>query len=344
MNVLVTGATGFAGGALAMALVDEGHHVRALVRDPSRAGALADKGVELIRGDICNRQDVQKAVDGCKKVFHLAALYRDASVVKQAYWDVHVGGTENILGACAQAGVERLIHCSTMGVHGHVHAVPGDENSPFNPGDEYQRTKLTAEERVWDFGKKQGLKFTVVRPAGIYGPGDMRFLKLFKGIGGGYFVMLGNGKTTYHFVYIDDLVRGFLLASRLDSALNEAFIIGGAGYVTLNELTETIAAILGAPNPRWRLPVWPAYAAGALCEAVCVPLKINPPLYRRRVDFFTHSRGFRIDKARKLLGYEPQVSLRDGLSRTALWYSAKGLLPAKGIAVAGELMQKQVAP
>ncbi len=344
MKVLVTGATGFAGGALTRALIDEGHHVRALVREPSRAGALAGMGVEVVSGDICSRQDVQKAVDGCRKVFHLAALYRDASAVKQAYWDVHVGGTENVLAACAKADVERLIHCSTMGVHGHVRAIPGDENSPFNPGDEYQRTKLAAEERVWDLGRKHGLKFTVVRPAGIYGPGDMRFLKLFKSIAGGYFVMLGSGETTYHFVYIDDLVRGFLLAGRLDGALNEAFIIGSAEYVTLNQLTELIAEILGAPNLRWRLPVWPVYAAGALCEAVCVPLKIKPPLYRRRVDFFTHSRGFRIDKARRILGYEPQVTLREGVGQMAQWYGANGFLSARGVAAAGAFTQKRVAP
>jgi nucleoside-diphosphate-sugar epimerase len=204
--------------------------------------------------------------------------------------------------------------------------VPSDESSPFNPGDEYQRTKLLGEQRVWELAPRLGLAFTIVRPAGIYGPGDLRFLKLFRAIQRGYFVMLGSGETRYHFVYIEDLIDGFLRCARDPGALSQAFLIGYRESITLNDLVERIAELLRVRPPRWRLPVWPAYAAGALCEAVCVPLGITPPLYRRRVDFFTHDRAFDISKARRLLGYEPRVGLTDGLQRTAAWYVTHGYL------------------
>ncbi len=329
MRVLVTGASGFAGSRIARALLEEGHAVRALVRSNDAARRLPE-GVEPVLGDIRDWRAVEAAVAGCEQVFHLAALYRDAAAPKQAYWDVHVSGTDHVLAACVAHRVKRFIHCSTMGVHGHVRDIPGDERSPFNPGDEYQRTKAIAEEHAWNTSKQHGLPVTVVRPAGIYGPGDLRFLKLFKSIQHGLFVMLGSGETTYHVVYIDDLVRGFLLASRSPEALGEAFIIGGAGYVTLNELVTMIAETLRVRVPRWRLPVWPVYAAGVVCETVCVPLRIPPPLYRRRVDFFTHNRAFRIEKARRLLGYEPQMPLREGLERTAAWYRTQGHLSHNG--------------
>jgi nucleoside-diphosphate-sugar epimerase len=267
---------------------------------------------------------------GCGQVYHTAAVYRDAGIPTAEYRQVHVQGTEHILEACAKHGVNRLIHCSTMGVHGHVSRIPSNETSPFNPGDEYQRTKLEGEQRVWAFCERRNLPFSVVRPAGIYGPGDMRFLKLFRSIRRGYFVMLGSGRTYYHLVYIDDLVDGILRCGREEAALGQAFIIGHERYVTLNELTAMIARVLHAPAPRWRLPVWPVYAAGVVCETVCVPLGVRPPLYRRRVDFFTHDRAFDIAKARRTLGYEPKVDLEEGLRRTAQWYAANGHLAING--------------
>jgi len=329
MKMLVTGATGFAGGHLARALVREGHAVRAMVRRPADARELAEAGIELVAGDVRDAAAVECSTAGCERVYHLAAVYRDASIATRDYWDVHVRGTEHVLEACAKQGVSRLVHCSTMGVHGHVSSIPSNEESPYNPGDEYQRTKLAAEWRVWEFSQRHRLPVAVVRPAGIYGPGDLRFLKLFRSIAGGYFIMLGSGRTYYHLVYIDDLVDGFLRCGADDAALGQAFVIGGERYVTLNEFTATIADVLGVPAPQWRVPVWPVYAAGAVCEALCVPLRVRPPLYRRRVDFFTHDRAFDISKARRLLGYQPRVELRDGLARTAAWYAERGLLPAR---------------
>lgn len=332
-RVLVTGASGFSGSHLVRALAQYGAQVRALVRHTSAITGLVAAKIELVVGDIRDRRFIEEAVAGCDQVYHLAALYRDASVPRQVYWDVNVTGTDHVLAACERARVSRLIHCSTMGVHGHVAQVPSDETAPFNPDDDYQRAKLAGEERVWAWAKRSGIPTTVVRPAGIYGPGDLRFLKLFRSIRDGYFVMLGSGKTWFHPVYVDDLIQGFLRCGTHEAAIGEAFCIASERYVTLNELAGSIADVVGVARPRWHAPVWPFYLAGAACEAVCVPLQINPPLHRRRVGFFTHSRAFTNAKAQRLLGYAPEVSLEDGLRRTAEWYATHGYLrPTNGAA------------
>ncbi len=326
-RVLVTGATGFTGGHLARVLVRAGCKVRAFARNPDALHADLRDSVEVAQGDIRSAESVDAAVAGCSHVYHLAAVFRDASVRESVYTDVNATGTQHVLDACERHGVQRLVHCSTVGVHGHVSEVPADENAPFNPGDDYQRSKLDAEMRVWDWFARTSIPTTVVRPAGIHGPGDLRFLKLFRSIKRGYFVMLGSGHTLYHVVFIDDAVQVFLRAAVADAAIGQAFHACGPRYVTLNKLVATIADALGARPPRIRLPVWPVYLAGALMEALFVPIGKNPPLYRRRVDFFTHDRAFSIKKAQRLLGYDPQADLEEGIRETARWYEAQGLLP-----------------
>ncbi len=325
-RVLVTGASGFTGGFLAKALVQQGCQVKTLVRQKSAITDLVASRVELIVGDIRNPQAVDKAVEGCDIVFHLAAWYRDASVAAHIYHDINVLGTENVLQACEKHKVSRLIHCSTMGIHGGVSRIPSDETAPHNPGDTYQKSKLEAELRVWSWFKKTAIPTAIVRPAGIYGPGDMRFLKLFRAVQKGYFVMLGSGRTWFHPAHIDDLVQGFLLCAVKNEAVGEAFCFASDRPITLNELVAAVADVLGVSRPHWHLPVWPFYASGALCEAVCVPLGINPPIHRRRVGFFTHNRAFTTMKAQRLLGYSSRVTLVEGLRQTAAWYQTHGYL------------------
>src|SRR5690606_36634490 len=124
--------------------------------------------------------------------------------------------------------------------------------------------------------------------------------------------------------YIDDLVEGFRLAAAIPEAAGRTYIIAGGEVTTLNRLVAIIAEEAGVPPPRLRLPVWPVWAAGAACEAVCRPLGLEPPLYRRRVDFFTKSRAFDIARARAELGFAPAVGLREGIRRTLAWYREKG--------------------
>jgi nucleoside-diphosphate-sugar epimerase len=325
-TILVTGATGFTGGHLARRLAARGDRVRALVRDPAKAEALAALGIEVRVGQLTSLDDVIAAARGCEQIHHIAAVFRTAGHPDSYYRDVNVGGPRNILEAARRLGLERVLHCSTVGVHGHIADPPASETYPFGPGDIYQRTKLEGELAV-QAAARRGQPVVIVRPSPIYGEGDLRFLKLYRAIERGVFVMIGPGTPRLHLVHIDDLVDGFVLCSESAVALGNVFILSGPDAPTLNELARHIAHALGVAEPRWRIPVWPVMAAGFLCESLCVPLHIDPPLHRRRVAFFTHHREFDSSKAARLLGYAPKVSAAAGIRRVADWYRASGYLP-----------------
>ena len=326
MRVLVTGATGFTGGHLARYLAARGHDVRALVRDVARGVDLARAGIELVRGDLRDPSALAAATTGVDIVHHIAALYRQAVVSNAPYREINATAVERIVEAAARGGAKRVVHCSTVGVHGHVEHPPANEDAPLRPGDIYQVTKLEGEELARRAGDRTGIEVTIVRPTGIYGPGDRRLLKVFRGVARRRWITLGTGEIYYHLTYIDDLVEGFRLCGEHRAAANRTYILAGAEVTTLNELVRRVAEVAGVPPPKLHLPVWPVWMAGAICEAVCVPLRIQPSLYRRRVDFFTKSRAFDITRARTEIGYAPQVGLRDGIGRTLEWYRHEGWL------------------
>ncbi|GFP26700.1 NAD-dependent epimerase/dehydratase family protein [Candidatus Hakubella thermalkaliphila] len=326
MKAFVTGGTGYTGGALCTRLAEQGHQVRALARKTSKTDQLRDRGIEIIFGDVRDIDSLRPAMKDVDVLFHLAALYRQAGFPEHVYHDIHVKGTENMLQVALEEGVKRFIHCSTIGVLGHISNPPANEETPCNPGDIYQITKMEGEKLALRYFREKNLPVTVIRPAAIYGPGDMRMLKLFRSIAKGRFVILGSGETTYHQVYIDDLITGFLLGAEKDVAIGQIYIIGGEEYVTLNQLTTMIAHDLGVSPPKLHLPVKPFQWLGSLVESVCIPLRIEPPIHRRRVDFFTKSRAFDISRAKRDLGYQPQYDLKTGIHLTAQWYRERGYL------------------
>jgi nucleoside-diphosphate-sugar epimerase len=325
VRVLVTGATGFTGGQLARSLRSRGATVRALVRDAGRAGDLNTAGIELIAGDLRDETALKRAVAGADVVYHIAAIYREAGVSADTYRIVNALAVRALIEAAAAARVRRVVHCSTVGVHGDVEHPPANEDAPLRPGDVYQRTKLEGEQLARDAGDRLGIEVTIARPTGIYGPGDRRLLKLFRATVR-RFPILGRGEIYYHLTYIDDLIEGLRLCGEHPAAANRTYILAGGEVTTLNELVATIADVAGVAPPRGHLPVWPFWVAGALCEAVCVPLGVEPPIYRRRVDFYTKSRAFDTTRARRELGYAPRVGLREGIRRTIDWYREHGWL------------------
>jgi dihydroflavonol-4-reductase len=324
-TVLVTGAAGFTGLALARSLTRRGQRVRGLVRNRKRASYLEQAGVEIIAGDVRDRAVVQEALLGVDTVYHLAAVFRRAGVPDSEYRSVHVDATRQLVECSAAAGVRRFVHCSTVGVHGDVEAqAPAAEDAPFHPGDIYQVTKLEGERMALDTAGRVGLPLTVVRPGPIYGPGDRRLLKLIGGVARKRFVLLGDGSPHFQMVYVDDLTEGFRLAAETPAAVGRTYIVAGGEAPTLNELVDEIASVAHVAPPRTRLPVWPFWVAGAICEGVCVPLGIEPPIFRRRVAFFTKNRWFDTSRARDELGYAPKVRLRDGIRRTLDSYRGLG--------------------
>jgi nucleoside-diphosphate-sugar epimerase len=326
-RVLVTGATGFTGGHLARALAARGDAVSALVRgEGPAAAALAAAGITIVKGDLREAQSLAAATAGVEVVYHIAAIYRQAGLSDDTYRAVNAIAVQQVVEAAARAGVRRVVHCSTVGVHGDVEHPPADEDAPLKPGDVYQETKLEGERLAREAAGRLGIEVTIARPTGIYGPGDRRLLKLFRGVSRRRWVTLGSGDIYYHLTFIDDLVEGFRLCGVHPSAANRTYILAGGEVTTLNELVALVAEGAGVPTPTRHLPVWPFSIAGAACEAICAPLGIEPPIYRRRVDFFTKSRAFDITRARTEIGYAPQVGLREGIRRTLQWYREHGWL------------------
>ena len=327
-SVLVTGATGFVGSHLAHNLAKRGHQVRALVRNKEKAKPLKEAGIELRKGDIVCSSDVEAAAEGVQAIYHIAALYRSARHPDRIYRKINVEGTRNVLEAAGKYGVERLIHCSTIGVHGDIKSIPADENAPYDPGDVYQRSKLEGEILVQK-AIDRGFPATIFRPVAVYGPGDLRLLKLFKNIYSGRFRMFGSGQSFYHLVYIDDLVEGIILCGERPEAVGRTYILAGPRYTTISELTNLVAEAVGSKKSAGRLLLTPLKFAAKVCEEVCKPFNIEPPLYSRRLDFFYKNRAFKSTRAHQELGYTPRVDLPEGLSLTASWYFDQGFLICK---------------
>jgi nucleoside-diphosphate-sugar epimerase len=327
MRALVTGGTGFTGSHLVRRLLERGAEVRVLDAVPGLFhDELARLGAAVSLGSVTDAALVDRLVAGTDLVFHLAAAFRQINLPKREYWTVNVQGTRHVAEACLRHGVRRLVYCSTQGVHGHIGEVPGHEGSPITPADYYQQTKYEGELAVWEVAR-QGLPACVIRPMAIYGPGDPgRFLLLYRAVRRGRFLMFGDGETFYHPCYIANLVDAFELAAEAPKAVGETYLIGDARYVSLNELVRAVGESLGVPVRIVRLPFRPLWLAAVLCEAVCMPLGIEPPLFRRRVDWFRQTRAFTIDKARRELGFTARVGLAEGLRLTAAWYRANGYL------------------
>jgi nucleoside-diphosphate-sugar epimerase len=185
---------------------------------------------------------------------------------------------------------------------------------------------VSAERLVREFAEQCSLPSVVLRPADVYGPRDQRLLKLFKGVSRGRFPLFGSGKGRRHMVYVDDVVSAFFRACERDEALGEGLIIAGPKACTLRELLDEITRATGSKRYGVQLPLAPMLGLAAVVEDVCAALKVDPPIYRRRMDFFHSDSEFDTSHARRVLGWEPKVGLREGISRTLEEYRASGQL------------------
>ncbi|MGH7557121.1 MAG: NAD-dependent epimerase/dehydratase family protein [Gemmatimonadota bacterium] len=328
MHVLITGGTGFIGSRLALRCLEEGHSVRVLGQENTPAEAdnrarVEEAGAEVVLASVDDPGSLARVVERAETVFHLAAAQHEMNVPDEHFWNVNVRGTENLLLAAAEAGATRFVHGSTIGVYG-VPDGPLDEESPTRPDNIYGTTKLAGEERVLALGDK--IPVAVVRIPEVYGPGDRRLLKLFRSIEGGTFFLIGGGANLHHPIYVDDLVDGLLAAARSPDAVGEVLLLAGREPVTTRQMTEAIARAVGREPRRWHAPLLPFTAAAALLELTLRPLGIQPPLHRRRLDFFRKSHRLSAEKARRRLGFEPRVDFAEGARRTAEWYRSAGLL------------------
>jgi dihydroflavonol-4-reductase len=323
---LLTGASGFVGGHLATKLLDVGADVSLLLRDPDSISAKKFKaaGAKIFPGDLRDRSAVEKATKDQTYIFHIGAIFREAKFPDSVYYDINVGGTNNLLESASSC--KRFIYCSTNGVHGGKSDQMVDESAPFNPTDTYQRSKLAAEEAVRDFSRKTGLRYSIIRPAMIWGDGDLRFKKLFQGVAQRKLPIIGTGRTWCHFISVHDLVESFLLAATKDKAVGEAYLIAGQRPVYLEYVYETIAKLASVKVLPFKVPVLPLQLLGDLVETICLPFGIEPPLHRRRADFFIKHRIFDISKAKRDLEFAPEKTFEAECSELFSWYKENGHL------------------
>ena len=328
MNILITGGTGFIGSRLAITCLERGDIVRIYGQENTEAEKanarhLRDKGAEIILGSMTDLNMVSRAVKDIDIVFHLAAAQHEANISDQVFHDVNVSGTRNIIEASLKAGVKRFVHGSTIGVYGIVDG-PIDEATPCRPENIYGITKLEGEKLALSF--RNQLPVTVIRIPEVYGPGDRRLLKLFKMIQKNRFFMIGNGKNLHHLIYIDDLIQSFFLAAEKEEAVGEVFLLAGERPVSTNVMVETIAEHLATKGFLFRVPFGPLYLMAATMEFVLRPMGIQPPLHRRRMDFFKKNFELSWKKAADILGYHPNVGFSEGILETARWYVSMGLI------------------
>lgn len=327
MKILVTGGTGFTGKALVKRLLDDGHQVVVLdYKEGLKTQELREMGAEVVLGSVTDKEIVSRSMKGVEIVHHLAAAFRELGVAESYYWEVNVEGTRNVLQAAFDQKVKKFVYCSTCGVHGNIDNPPGGEDAPIRPADYYQKTKYEAEPIVLDYFRR-GLKAVILRPAAIYGPGDPeRFFMIFKRVARGSFPMFGDGKTSYHPLYVENLVDSFLLAQQPGRGDGEAFLIADEEYVGIEDLVRRVGRALNVDVKIRHFPITPVVVAGHICETICKPLKIVPPIFPRRVDWYRQNRAFKIDKAKQGLGYRPSVGLDEGLLRTGEWYRQQGMI------------------
>lgn len=325
-RILVTGGTGFTGSHLVRRLLSQGHEVIALDNQKGIVhDELRDLGAEIHIGSVTDRALVERLTKGVDTVHHLAAAFRQVNLPKEVYWDVNVNGTRYLLDAACRNGVKKFVYCSTCGVHGDVKNPPAAEDAPITPADYYQFTKYEGEKVAHEY--MQEMDISILRPAAIYGPEDPeRWRMLFERVAPGRFYMFGSGQSTYHPLYIDNLVDAFVLAATKEAARGQTYLIADNKYYTLNELVYVIADVLDVDVKITYLPFWPLWTAALAAEAAYFPLGKTPPIFRRRVDWFRQNRAFDISKAQRELGYDPQVDLKTGLASTARWYKEKNLI------------------
>jgi dihydroflavonol-4-reductase len=331
MKLLVTGGTGFIGSHLA----EEGRRRGADVvvlgltdrpEEQANAELLSRMGAQVLSGSITDADLCRRATRGATHVFHLAVAMREGGKSDEFFEAINLDGTRYLLEAATAERVERFVYCSTIGIYGH--RAPGitREDSPLAPGNIYERTKVSAERQVREFADKCRLPAVVLRPADVYGPRDQRLLKLFKGVSRGRFPLFGSGNGRRHMVYVDDVVSAFFKAVERNQAVGQGMIVAGPRACTLRELVDEVALATGSKRYGIRLPLAPMLGLAAVVEDVSKVLKVDPPIYRRRMDFFSSDSEFDTTRARELLDWAPRVDLREGVRRTLEDYRKCGLL------------------
>ena len=307
-RAVVTGAAGFLGRSFVQRLKGDGWEV---------TGVDVRPGPLVVSGDVTRRGDWVDLLHGADLVVHTAALLAETGD-ERAHWDVNVGGTRTVANACLDAGVGRMLHLSSAVVLGRGFPDGAEETHPVRAsGNPYTDSKIAAEHQALMVAAR-GLPLVIVRPLHVYGPHSTQWtVRIVQLIDRNLFVLVDGGEGIMTPTYVDDLVEGALLAATSPAGAGEVFhITGGAGVTA-----ATFFGAYGAMLDR-TLPSLPRAAAGALtvaAEKVMRPLGLAPPFSSRALEFISQTGTPSIDKAQRLLGWSPRVTLDAGMAATETW-------------------------
>ncbi len=326
MTVLVTGGAGFLGGHVVDIMVERAEPVRILVRAGEDISRFANMNVEIRQGDLTDRSSLESAVAGVERVLHCAA--RTGPWGPEAEYErINVFGTKMLVESAMAAGVRRIVHVSSITVHGLDVRGTVDETAPLQGGfDPYSRTKAATERVLQQMIRDKGAPVTIVRPGLIYGPRDSnsfgRFASLVKQ---GKMVIIGAGTNHLPLIYVRDVAQGIVLASEVEQAIGNAYLLVNDEPVTQQGYFRTIAKELGVAPPRIHIPYRAALAIGGTAELVGHALHRQqpPPLMRFGLMQLGGENRFKIDRARSELGFSPQVNLTEGVHQSIDWYRSQ---------------------
>ena len=323
MHVLVTGANGFVGSTLCRKLAQRGDVVRGLVRVTSDLSLLAGIPVRLVIGALDAPPSLEEATRDIDLVYHVAGAATDWGTLEE-FRQVNVEGTRNLLQASIQNHVQRFVYVSSAAIHGFTDHQDMDERSPQPPTIfPYCQSKREAEALALAVHSQGRIEVTIIRPGDVYGPGDrVALLKTSGLLEAGKLATVGSGDKLGAFTYVENLADALILAGITEKAAGEVYIITDGIKLTWRAYLEKLASELGVPGPRLRVNPKLAYAAASALEFAyrLFRLRHRPPITRYLVEHLRNDYHFRIDKARRELGYEPRVGVDDAIKRTAAWY------------------------
>jgi nucleoside-diphosphate-sugar epimerase len=325
MTVLVTGGAGFLGSHLVELLLQDGECPRVLVRPGEDVTALSADEVDIHWGDLADPAALASATRGVDRVLHCAARTGPWGPADE-YERVNVRGLETLVRTALAGGVRRVVHVSSITVHGNDVQGAADETAPLrqepNP---YSRSKVAGERLLERMIREEAAPVTIVRPGWIYGPGDRAsFARLADMVASGRMVVVGDGSNHLPLVYVRDVARGILLAAESERAIGRSYLLVNDERVTQRDLLGAIAGELGVPAPKRNLPYRLALTAGATAEALArlARRREPPPVTRYGLQLLGGDNRFVITRAREELGFDPLVDLAEGVRRAVAWYRA----------------------
>jgi dihydroflavonol-4-reductase len=333
MRVLVTGGTGFIGHRLVDTLVAEGYDVSVLVRSTSDTSRLPT-GVKIVEGNLFDIASLKQviSISQAEAVIHLAAYFDFYPKDKELLYKTNVEGTRNIMNACVGSKVNRFIYCSTTEVIGPVDDPPGDENSELRPQWEYSKSKVMAEEAIREISKETGLNHIILRPTGVVGEGELYVTyDIFEALNSGSVPIIpgkGEGKINM-FIYVDDVVSGFILALTSESALNETIILCPDEHITWAELFDSLCEYIGKKPIRKGAPTSLAKVGMSILSRFKGRGRKTFLWHSQTIEAVTQDRWYTNEKAKRLLSWTPQFSMVDGFKKTFDWYIENGYLERK---------------